>query len=249
MFSKALVVCGSLLAGMIWSSASVKAAEAELRIGTDGSFSPFVFQKDGAPAGFDVDIWDAAAKIMGVRYKLLTVDFISLIPALQTHSLDGAFAGISITSERSKLVDFSQPYYQSGLSALVRRDSKLTSSAQIDGARVATKQATSSVEYLKAHAPRAEINSFPSIDAAYQELLAGHVDAVVFDSPVLAYYAATVGKGTAKLLSPPLTSGELYGFAFPQDSDLAIRFDAALRSMRENGQYQSIYEKWFGKAP
>lgn len=249
MFSKVLIVCGSILAGLVFCSAPALAHETELRIGTDGAFTPFVFQKDGAPVGFDVDIWDAAAKIMGVRYRLQIVDFISLIPALQTHRLDGAFAGISITPERSKLVDFSAPYYQSGLSVLVRRDSKLTSSAQIDGAKVATKQATSSVEYLKAHAPRAEINSYPSIEAAYQELQSGHVDAVVFDSPVLAYYAATAGKGAAKLLAPPLSSGELYGFAFPQDSDLAVRFDAALKTMRENGQYQAIYEKWFGKAP
>lgn len=248
MLRKTLIACAALV-GAVFSVVPSQAADKELLIGSDTSFMPFEFQKDGVYVGFDVDIWDAAAKIMGVKYKLQPMDFSGLIPALQTHNLDGAFAGMTIRDDRKKVVDFSDPYYESGLAVLVKSDSKLTSADQIDGARIATKQATSSVDYLKAHAPKAEVSSFPNIDNAFLELQAGRVDAVVFDTPVVAYYAATAGKGTTKVLSPPLISGEFYGFAFPKNSDLTAKFDAALKTMKENGQYKALYEKWFGKAP
>ena len=247
MFRKTLIACAALL-GLACSVAPSMAADKELLIGTDTSFMPFEFQKDGVYVGFDIELWDAAAKIMGVKYKLQPMDFNGLIPALQTHNLDAALAGITIKDERKKVVDFSQPYYESGLSVLVRADSKIMSSDQLDGKKVATKQATSSVDYLKAHAPKAEVSSFPNIDNAFLELQAGRVEAVVFDTPVVAYYAASAGKGTTKVLAPPLISGEFYGFAFSKGSDLTAKFDAALKTMKENGQYKTIYEKWFGKA-
>jgi len=248
MFRKTLIACAALV-GLACSAVPSMAADKELLIGTDTSFMPFEFQKDGVYVGFDVDIWDAAAKIMGVKYKLQPMDFSGLIPALQTHNLDGAFAGITIKDERKKVVDFSAPYYESGLAVLVKADSKLASSAQIDGLKIATKQATSSVDYLKVHDPKAEVSSFPNIDNAFLELQSGRVEAVVFDTPVIAYYAASAGKGSTKVLAPPLISGEFYGYAFPKGSDLTAKFDVALKTMKENGQYNAIYEKWFGKAP
>ena len=248
MFRKTLIACAALV-GLACSAVPSMAADKELLIGTDTSFMPFEFQKDGVYVGFDVDIWDAAAKIMGVKYKLQPMDFNGLIPALQTHNLDGAFAGITIKDERKKVVDFSDPYYESGLAVLVKADSKLTSSAQIDGLKIATKQATSSVDYLKVHDPKAEVSSFPNIDNAFLELQSGRVEAVVFDTPVIAYYVASAGKGSTKVLAPPLISGEFYGYAFPKGSDLTAKFNTALKTMKENGQYNAIYEKWFGKAP
>lgn len=248
MFRKTLIACAALV-GLAISASPSMAADKELQIGCDTSFMPFEFEKDGTYVGFDVDLWAAAAKIMGVKYKLQPMDFNGLIPALQTHSLDGVFAGMTIKPERAKVVDFSEPYYESGLSVLVKSDSKLASSADIDGKKIATKQATSSVDYLKTHAKNAEVSSFPNIDNAFLELQTGRVDAVVFDTPVVAYYAATAGKGSTKVLAPPLVSGEFYGFAFPKGSDLTAKFDAALKTMKANGEYNAIYEKWFGKAP
>ena len=105
------------------------------------------------------------------------------------------------------------------------------------------------MDFLKAHDPKAEVSSFPNIDNAFLELQSGRVEAVVFDTPVIAYYAASAGKGSTKVLAPPLISGEFYGYAFPKGSDLTAKFDVALKTMKENGQYKAIYEKWFGKAP
>lgn len=249
MFQKTLLACVTavtLACAAVPSQASAK----ELLVGTDTSFMPFEFQKDGKYVGFDVDLWDAIAKVAHIEYKLQPMDFNGIIPALQTHNLDAAFAGITIKADRQKVVDFSDPYYESGLSALARaNDDKLTSSKQLDGKVIATKLATSSVDYLKANVKGADVHSFPNIDNAFLELQAGRVEAVVFDTPVVAYYAATAGKGTTKVLAPALRSGEFYGFAFPKGSDLTPKVNAALKTLKANGQYNAIYEKWFGKAP
>lgn len=249
MLKRTLIACAAAI-GLAFAAAPSHAADKELLIGSDTSFMPFEFQKDGKYVGFDVDLWDAVAKIINVKYKLQPMDFNGLIPALQTHNLDGAFAGITIKDERKKVVDFSAPYYESGLSVLVRADnSPIKSPDQLDGKRIATKQATSSVDYLKANVKNAQVSSFPNIDNAFLELQAGRVDAVVFDTPVVAYYANTAGKGATKVLTPPLRSGEYYGFAFPKGSDLTPKVDAALKTLTANGQYAVLYEKWFGKAP
>lgn len=248
MFQKTVLACVAAVT-LACASVTAQAAEKELLVGSDTSFMPFEFQQDGKYVGFDVDLWEAIAKEAHFTYKLQPMDFNGLIPALQTHNLDAAFAGMTIKADRQKVIDFSDPYYESGLSAITRADSPMTSSSQLDGKVIATKLATSSVDYLKAHNKPAELHTFPNIDNAFLELQAGRVEVVVFDTPVVAYYAATTGKGTTKVLTPSLQSGEFYGFAFPKGSDLTAKVNAALKTLKSNGQYAAIYEKWFGKAP
>ena len=249
MLRKYLLACVAV-AAMAFAAVPSYAADKELLVGSDTSFMPFEFQKDGKYVGFDVDLWDAVAKEAGIKYKLQPMDFNGIIPALQTHNLDAAFAGITIKDERKKVVDFSDPYYESGLSAITRADNKtVESSTQLDGKVIATKLATSSVDYLKANVKGADVRSFSNIDNAFLELQSGRVEVVVFDTPVVAYYVNTAGKGSTKLVNPPLRSGEFYGFAFPKGSDLTPKVNAALKTLKANGQYAAIYEKWFGKAP
>ena len=227
-----------------------QAAEKELVVGSDTSFMPFEFQQDGKYVGFDVDLWDAIAQELHLKYKVQPMDFNGIIPALQTHNLDAAFAGMTIKDERKQVVDFSDPYYESGLTAITRTDNTtIQNSGQLDGKLVATKLATSSVDWLKANTKNVDIHSFPNIDNAFLELQAGRVDAVVFDTPVVAYYAATTGKGKVRLLDPPLKSGEFYGLAFPKGSSLTPKVNEALQKLKADGRYAAIYTKWFGKAP
>ncbi|OIQ92752.1 glutamine-binding periplasmic protein precursor [mine drainage metagenome] len=249
MFKKTLIACAALV-GLALSPAPSFAAGKVLTVGTDTSFMPFEFEKGGIYVGFDIDLWTAAAKIMGVKFTLQPMDFNGLIPALQTHTLDAALAGMTIKPERQKVVDFSDPYYESGLSLLVRADNKtITSLADLAGKHVATKQATSSVDYLRTHVKGVDVSSFPNIDNAFLELQTGRADAVLFDTPVVSYYATTAGKGTTRVLNPPVSSGEFYGFAFPKGSPIVAKFNKALKTMKANGQYAALYKKWFGKAP
>jgi polar amino acid transport system substrate-binding protein len=81
---------------------------------------PFAFQVDGKPVGFSIDLWDRIAKDAGIAYEIHWVQTVGeLIEALQKKEGDVAVAAISITAEREKIIDFSQPFYESGLGILV----------------------------------------------------------------------------------------------------------------------------------
>lgn len=91
---------------------------------------------------------------------------------------------------------------------------------------------------------RAQVVEVSRIDEAYQALQDREVDAVVFDSPVLLYYAATEGKGRVSLVGAPFRK-EDYGIIFRPNNPLRRQVNATLLQLRENGIYQQIYDRWF----
>jgi glutamine transport system substrate-binding protein len=114
----------TLTAGLVLTAAAGTVSAEKLKIATDPSFVPFEMLdiKTGEMIGFDMEIIAEVAKRAGFEYDMNTMDFNGIIPALQTGSIDIAIAGITITEAREKIVDFSDPYYDSGLRLLVRVD-------------------------------------------------------------------------------------------------------------------------------
>ncbi len=225
-----------------------QAQDKELVVATDTAFVPFEFKQDGKYVGFDVELWEALAKDMGVKYRLQPMDFNGIIPGLQTKNIDVALAGITIKDERKKVIDFSDPYYESGLAILVgTKNAGIKTAKDLAGKEVAAKTGTASVDFLKKEAPEAKVKLFPNIDNAFLDLATGRVDAVVHDTPNVQYYANTAGKGKV-VVSGSLQSGDFYGIAFPKGSDLVEKVNASLKKLKENGEYDKIYTKWFGQA-
>ena len=91
---------------------------------------------------------------------------------------------------------------------------------------------------------RAQVTEVARIDEAYQALLDKDVDAVVFDSPVLLFYAAQEGKGRVHMVGTPFRK-EDYGIVFRPGNPLRRQVSATLLALREDGAYQQIYDKWF----
>lgn len=223
------------------------AQDKELLVATDTAFVPFEFKQDGKYTGFDIELWEAIAKETGFKYSLRPMDFNGIIPGLQTRNIDVALAGITIRDDRKKVIDFSDPYYESGLAILVNNDNNnITTAKDLDGKMVAVKIGTATVDYLKENVPGAKLKLFPNIDNAFLELATGRVDAVVHDTPNLQYFAKTGGKGRVKVVGS-LKSGDYYGIAFPKGSELVPAVNKALKTLQDNGQYDAIYEKWFGQ--
>ena len=112
-----LALSSGLIMGAASSGAMAAGKDATLRAVTDPSFVPFEMmdQDSGKMVGFDMSILREVAKRAGFDYNLKTMDFNGIIPALQTGNADIALAGITITDKREKIVDFSDPYYDSGL--------------------------------------------------------------------------------------------------------------------------------------
>lgn len=220
-------------------------AATSIVVGADTTFPPFETEKDGVVTGFDIDMINAIAKAENMTVTVKTLPFNGLIPSLQAGSIDTAVAGITIKKSRLQNADFSDAYYKSGLSVLVKKDSKIKSFDDLKGHVVATKKATSSVDYLTGHGFSDDyIKQFQSIDAAYQALETGGADAVIFDNPVNVDFKAkhddvqTVG---------PLLTGEYYGIAISKTKpELATKINDGLEKIRKNGEYHQLFVKYFG---
>jgi len=220
-----------------------------LVVAVDTAFVPFEFKQGNEYVGFDIDLWAALAKQMNVKYKIQPMDFNGIIPGLQTKNVDAALAGITIRDDRKKVIDFSDPYYESGLSILVaEKNTTITSAKDLAGKTVAVKTGTATVDFLKKEVPDAKLQLFPNIDNAYLELATGRVDAAVHDTPNIQYYANTAGKGRAKVVGS-VKSGDFYGIAFPKGSTLVPKVNEALKKIKDSGEYETIYVKWFGQKP
>jgi len=113
----------------------------------------------------------------------------------------------------------------------------------LPGKRVASVKGSTSVEYLRQH--NVEPAEFANVEEAYQALQQDQADAVVYDAPVLLYYASHEGKGKVQVVGP-IFRKENYGIVFPDKSPLRKRVNEALLKLRENGTYDQLYKKWFG---
>ena len=234
-------------------SLATSAVSAEtLRVVTDPSFVPFEMmdQETGEMVGFDMEIIAEVAERAGFEYDLNTMDFNGIIPALPTGNADIAIAGITITDERSQMVDFSDPYYDSGLRILVRNsDDAVEELDDLEGKKVGTKIGSTSYDYLVKNLEADDgVTPYPGSSDMYMALMSRSIDAVFYDAPNVGYFARTKGEGKVKTVGP-LYEGQQYGIALKNGSEWVDDVNDALAAMKEDGTYKTIYEKWFGPMP
>ena len=243
----ALAGCGGQQAATSGSSAS---GSKVLRVGCSADFAPFEFQDESKKEfqGFDMDLIRALGKEMGYEVEISDMGFDGLIPALQAKNIDAIISGMTINEERQKNVNFSDPYYEAGLTMIVRDNEESIKKFQdLKGKKVAVQIGTTSAEEVK-KIDGVEIKELNTPADCFMELKAGGVDAVVNDKPVNEYYITKSGATGVKELQEKLTA-ENYGIAMSKDNaDLQKEFNAALKKLKDNGEYQKIYDKWFGGA-
>jgi polar amino acid transport system substrate-binding protein len=113
----------------------------------------------------------------------------------------------------------------------------------LPGKRVATVKGSTSMDYLRRH--NIEATEFTNVEQAFKAVQQGSADAVVYDAPVLLYYASHEGKGKVQVVGN-IFRKESYGILFPSNSPYRKPVNEALLKIRENGTYDRLYGKWFG---
>lgn len=227
-------------------SGTLQAQEEPLLVAVDTAFVPFEFERDGEYVGFDIDMWKAIAERIDMEYELQPMDFGGIIPALQTGNVDLALAAISITAEREQVIDYSHPYYDSGVTLMVKQDDdSVDGVADLEGKRIGVKQGTAAADYID-DLSTGEVIKFPNIGDAYLALRTGRVDVAAHDTPNVLYYIQTAGDGDVKAVGDRMDA-QSYGIGFPQGSELRDPVNVALLELIEDGTYDEIYAKWFGE--
>lgn len=238
-----------LTAGCSGNDKADKSAEKVLRVGTEPTFAPFEFQKEGSKeyTGFDMDLARAIGKQMGYKVEIQNMGFDALIPALNAGNIDMVAAGMSITEERQKAVTFSDPYYTSGLIVMVNKDNtEVKSIKDLEGKRIAVQIGTTGENKART-VKDAKVTAYNTNTEAALELQNKGVDAVINDSPVVGYYLAQGGNKTAMTVGDVMEA-EQYGLAVKKGNDkLAGEINKALAELKKNGEYDKIYKTWFGE--
>ena len=219
-----------------------------LKVGTEPTFAPFEFQKEGSKEfdGFDMDLIRAIGKQLNMKVEILNMGFDALIPAINAGNIDLAIAGMSITPDRQKAVDMSDPYYVSGLVVVVGKDNAAVKSVNDLGNKgIAVQIGTTGAERA-AKVPGAKVKNFNTNAEVFLELKNKGVEAVIIDKPVAEYFLATGGgKDYAKIVGDTMEA-ESYGISLKKNSPLTKEINKALLDLKKNGEYDKLYTKWFG---
>ncbi|MGM0173999.1 amino acid ABC transporter substrate-binding protein/permease [Enterococcus sp. DIV0800] len=241
------VVCLMASLFTIGFASKTHAAEKTHKIGTDLTFAPFEFQNsDGEYVGIDVDLLNQIAKDQNFKVDLRPLGFDSSIQGVQSDQLDGMIAGMSITDERKKTFDFSDPYFDSGIQMAVKNDNTdIKDYNDLKGKTVSAKIGTESATFLNDNKDKYgyEVKQYEAADAMYNALNNGNVEAIFDDYPVLGY-AVTNGQ-PFKLVGDP-EEGSSYGFAVKkgENKELLEKFNKGLKDLKKNGSYDKIVSEY-----
>jgi polar amino acid transport system substrate-binding protein len=255
-FSLALVGCSNSSSSSTTSSTSssttpaVKTIESgKLLVGSDTAFPPFESMNGSTAEGFDVDLVAAIAKEIGLTSQFMTEGFDTLIPTLKAGGkFDMIASGMTITDERKQEIDFSDPYIDSNQSIAMKTGSTYTDPASLKGKKVGAQAGTTGLAWANENLKPAgaSIVEFKTATDALTALQAGNVQAVVNDLPVTAYLIKDKAKGLSIVKEIP--TGEQYGFGISKDNpELLKAVNDALKTLKDNGEYQTIYDKWFAQ--
>jgi polar amino acid transport system substrate-binding protein len=223
--------------------------EGTLTVCTDSPYEPFEYQtKDGTWTGFDMDIMRKIAEANDLELEVTVQPFdgIWLAPAART--CDVVASSLTITEERARKADFTDGYFESFQSLLVRNADKdtLNTIESLAGKTVAVQTGTTGEKYAKANAPEAKIKSFEDASAMFLALESNQVDAILQDFPINAFRA--VKQGTSTVSVKFNTEPEQYGFAVAKGNvELLKLLNAGLAELRAGDGYDTIYAKYFGK--
>ncbi|MFF6801363.1 transporter substrate-binding domain-containing protein [Streptomyces sp. NPDC012616] len=212
-------------------------------------YPPFQSEIDGKVQGFDVSLIDLVAKNLGVKQAIVDTPFENFKTGafLNSGQCDLAAAGMTITDERKKNVDFSDPYFEATQAVLVDKGTGVTSLADVKakGVKLGAQAQTTGEDYAEKQGFDAV--SFESSDAVLNGLRTGQVKAVVIDYPVVQGWLKDKANADAFKVVDNLNTGEQYGFTVKKgNAKLVAAINKALADAKADGTYKTLYEKWIG---
>jgi polar amino acid transport system substrate-binding protein len=207
--------------------------------------APYEFQDPQDPSrviGFEVDIVNALARILGRRTKFVQNQWDGLVPGLERGNYDLVVSGLEITPDRSRVISFSRPYYVTYEQLAVRaNDSRIRSLEDCPGRKVGTLKGSLAQRLLEA---RGNLNvlSYDGQINAYEDLANGRLDAVLMDYIIALYNVAPLPQ--LKMVGGPVGQLE-YGIGVRKaDTRLLEQINSALGRMISSGELRRILEDW-----
>jgi polar amino acid transport system substrate-binding protein len=225
------------------------AQQKELVIGMEMSFPPFEMQDtSGRPAGVSVEMANAMGKYLQRPIRFENIPFDGLIPSLKTGKVDLVISSMTVTPERSKSIDFSDPYLKMGLSILANQNSSIQSIVDVDkpNITVAVKKATTGHIYAIQHFHNAKILIFRDSSTCATEVAQGKADCMIYDQISIFENWRKFQDSTRAILQPFQTEEWAMGIRKGND-ELRTQVNGFLKQFKESGGFNDLGNKYFGE--
>ena len=250
MFKKTLL---ALALSVSAAALSTQAFAETLKVGTHPTFAPFEFSdQDGNVIGFDLDVIKAIAKANGDEIQIESMPFDGLIPSLLTGNIDVIISGMTITDARKKRVLFTDGYYDSNLSYLIKKDKAdvYTSAEALKGKTVCVQIGTTGHAFADTITP-GNVKALNNESDAILELSNGGCEAVINDRPVNLYYLKKSNLDTlVDVVDPKFKENvDSFGIAVRKGkNELLEKLNKGLKDLQASGELDKIHVKWFGQS-
>lgn len=223
----------------------------KVKIGTSGTFGPFsYYDEDGATLiGYDMDMLAAIQEILGFEIdgEIQAMDYSALTTSVAEGKLDIVAAGLCATDERREVMNFTESYFDSSLSAVVNTSTNtdITGVDSLAGKTIAVEKGTEANMYATENLTDSNLQVFDNITMAYEALEQGKVDALIELTSGCAFYLKTAENSGLEIVGDAFDVGETtYAIALNSEFGYVEEFDAALAILTENGTMDELYTKW-----
>ncbi|MCP5207710.1 MAG: transporter substrate-binding domain-containing protein [Hahellaceae bacterium] len=245
---KKLLVAVSCALSLAASGAMAKDWK-EIKIAVDVPYEPFEYKNpDGTLTGFEVDLGNAVCKDIGAKCEWIPQAWDGIIPGLLARKYDAIMSSMSITEERAEKVLFSEGYYNTPSAWFGKADQKsldVTSEAALKGKTVGVQRGTLQDNYVSENfGDVVDIKRYTTADDLVLDLKGGRLDLVFLDYPV--GEQTIIDDAAYAVIGGNVKVGQGVGVAFrKRDTDLAEKFNASLKKLKNDGTYDAIMNKYF----
>lgn len=240
---KKVLLVVSILMGIFMMACGKKDGAQKIYVGTNAEFAPFEFLEGDKVVGFDMDLITEIAKLQGFEVQVQNQAFDGLLPALQAKKIDLIIAGMTVTEERKKAVNFSESYYTASQVIIVAESNDMIKTYDdLKGKNVGVQIGTTG-DTIISEIKEITNTKFNNGSEAVMALLAGKVEAVVIDNEPAKNFVAK-NKGLKVVEAEAVK--EDYAIAInKENTELLEKINAGLKTLKENGKYDELVAKWF----
>ena len=220
-----------------------KKEENKLYVVTNSEFQPFEYREGNKIVGFDIDLINEISKICDFNVEIVDMQFDGLLPSMEAKKIDLIIAGMTKTDEREKFVNFSEPYYNSKQVIIVHKDNEdIKSFDNLSGKKVGVVLGYIG-DLIVSDMTNVDVEKFNAVSETILALKSAKVDAIVLDYEAAKNY---VSQNKELKLIETDSANEEYAIAIRKDdTELLNKINDALKTIKENGIYDSLLEKYF----
>lgn len=224
--------------------------DSELVIGMELAYPPFeTTDAKGEPDGISVKMAYALGEYMGRPVKIENMAWSGLIPSLTTGKVDIILSSMTITEERAKTVNFSDPYAKSQLSLLVSKTSQVKQFDDLkeEGRKLAVKKGTTGHTYAIEHLPEANIVVFEKETSCVLEVTNGNADAFIYDAMTIYKNSKQHPDTTIAVFTPFQEDYEYWGMALRKDDEALLNeVNAFIKTFQDDGGMNNLANQYLG---